>query len=701
MMKSLYYLSSFSLACLILLFISSMRSHRTNSQVDRRPYPSLPPTVILPTDAEYKESASMAVLWALNHSLSFLRAFWNVRDVSLRTIHSVDTLEFAETQKIPKLVQLTTRYSNSPIQGYHYDVQKQVYMSTTILNMTLFVFRSGSKKVESHSNEKEEEETHKQNVVLHLTMTHEQRWCITSLFMSSLHLLPLLDQVLHQYQPDLVGVQELRTRVQYFTKPYPNDDPQLLHSFQLYDLFNGLSYFRQGEGEGMLANDDDQLVCDTDIAKVPSTMSMSTWQFYSWPAMFFKELAPEQAPEHVVSEGLALLSRFPIVKTHKLLLHRDISDALDFHQRLLLGITVDLSLAQPDTRHNHQTLLDVFTTHLSLSEAGRNRTLPQIGAYAKKRLQREQHHLLGSVIMGDFNCEMDLIRDDILSGYEFVDTWKASGKCEHGSDIQNAYYATLSHFLFETFNYEGHIHDWIHSMFINYDPVLLSVIEIIDNTTAHSQYNQTRHIYLVRDYGRFDPNTTHRTYLSFELNTINRYWKDNNMRDLLKDKTERKTCENGWTFNSWAMKKRIDYMFVNKEMFESNKVKHIDIVGDNVFKKKKGLKAVGGVEDMRDTLWSSDHRNPIHKNFEITAPFFAIFCSYCNEQRFSKFFHKFHKIKLSFYFKKHVLMKSCSSTRQIIEIVPKKMLKQGKYNVASFDVGFFFRFTIKKNAFTT
>ncbi len=65
-------------------------------------------------------------------------------------------------------------------------------------------------------------------------------------------------------------------------------------------------------------------------------------------------------------------------------------------------------------------------------------------------------------------------------------------------------------------------------------------------------------------------------------------------------------CHNGWTFNSWDMKKRIDYVFVDQKLVD--KVTDIRIVGKDINQTIAGLNPQGGVKDMHDILYPSDHR---------------------------------------------------------------------------------------------
>ena len=65
-----------------------------------------------------------------------------------------------------------------------------------------------------------------------------------------------------------------------------------------------------------------------------------------------------------VEEGVAIFSKFPIVRQDYIILSRDYTDKDDNHQRIVLHAT----LAVPYLGHVH-----VYGTHLSLSERARNR----------------------------------------------------------------------------------------------------------------------------------------------------------------------------------------------------------------------------------------------------------------------------------------------------------------------------------------
>lgn len=102
------------------------------------------------------------------------------------------------------------------------------------------------------------------------------------------------------------------------------------------------------------------------------------------PAQMFVEQA--QGPHHTVHEGVAVMSRYPIRATHVLRLTLDRADPSDYHQRIALHAEIE----------SPSGLLHFITTHLSLSERARRRTLKEIADYVGG--------LDGPVVVtGDFN----------------------------------------------------------------------------------------------------------------------------------------------------------------------------------------------------------------------------------------------------------------------------------------------------------
>jgi hypothetical protein len=90
-------------------------------------------------------------------------------------------------------------------------------------------------------------------------------------------------------------------------------------------------------------------------------------------------------------EGPAIFSRWPILSSDYLLLSRNTSDEGDTHQRLCLHAVIQLP---------SRALVDVYTVHLSLSEAARNRTVPEVLAFIKSSAAGQ--HV---VLTGDMNAE--------------------------------------------------------------------------------------------------------------------------------------------------------------------------------------------------------------------------------------------------------------------------------------------------------
>ena len=94
-----------------------------------------------------------------------------------------------------------------------------------------------------------------------------------------------------------------------------------------------------------------------------------------------------------VEEGVAVLSKFPIRRQDYILLSRDYTDKQDDHQRLVLHAQI----AVPSIGTVH-----VYGTHLSLSEAARDRTVRELSDFIDWNGANEF-----SVFCGDLNAEPD------------------------------------------------------------------------------------------------------------------------------------------------------------------------------------------------------------------------------------------------------------------------------------------------------
>ena len=94
-----------------------------------------------------------------------------------------------------------------------------------------------------------------------------------------------------------------------------------------------------------------------------------------------------------VEEGVAVLSKFPIRRQDYILLSRDYTDKQDDHQRLVLHAQI----AVPSIGTVH-----VYGTHLSLSEAARDRTVLELSDFIDLNGANEF-----PVFCGDLNAEPD------------------------------------------------------------------------------------------------------------------------------------------------------------------------------------------------------------------------------------------------------------------------------------------------------
>ena len=132
-----------------------------------------------------------------------------------------------------------------------------------------------------------------------------------------------------------------------------------------------------------------------------NNISLDDYEFIHEPVMGFQE------GDDYVIEGLAIFSKFPIVSTYLLLLSRDENDMNDFHQRAVLH-------ARILTPHG---IINVMTTHMSLSERARARTVHEIGKY----IQTIREPI---ILVGDMNSEAsDIFILTLIKEYKFLDLW--------------------------------------------------------------------------------------------------------------------------------------------------------------------------------------------------------------------------------------------------------------------------------------
>ncbi|OQR94307.1 hypothetical protein THRCLA_08200 [Thraustotheca clavata] len=98
----------------------------------------------------------------------------------------------------------------------------------------------------------------------------------------------------------------------------------------------------------------------------------------------------DRDPLEHIEEGPMIVSKYPIIHTDYKLLSRQVNDPNDVHQRLCLHAVVDV----PNWGN-----IDVYVTHLSLSERSREQTMTEIWHYMQQGIGVTQ------VLLGDLNAE--------------------------------------------------------------------------------------------------------------------------------------------------------------------------------------------------------------------------------------------------------------------------------------------------------
>jgi endonuclease/exonuclease/phosphatase family metal-dependent hydrolase len=115
------------------------------------------------------------------------------------------------------------------------------------------------------------------------------------------------------------------------------------------------------------------------------------------PGQLYLEKNNFVSERHRDEEGPAIFSKFPIVHSDHLLLSRDSGDPGDGHQRIVLHAVIEVPL---EGGNGQSILIDVFTSHLPLSEAARNRTVLEIIAFIASASIGDVQ-----VFTGDMNAE--------------------------------------------------------------------------------------------------------------------------------------------------------------------------------------------------------------------------------------------------------------------------------------------------------
>jgi endonuclease/exonuclease/phosphatase family metal-dependent hydrolase len=128
------------------------------------------------------------------------------------------------------------------------------------------------------------------------------------------------------------------------------------------------------------------------------------YQFVFAPGQLYLDRSQWLGARHRDEEGPAIFSRLPVLHADSLLLSRNASDENDGHQRICLHAVLDaseLGVGIADgLKLERRLLVDVYTVHLALSEAARDRTVVEIRDFIK-RSARGRLVLLA----GDMNAE--------------------------------------------------------------------------------------------------------------------------------------------------------------------------------------------------------------------------------------------------------------------------------------------------------
>jgi endonuclease/exonuclease/phosphatase family metal-dependent hydrolase len=134
--------------------------------------------------------------------------------------------------------------------------------------------------------------------------------------------------------------------------------------------------------------------------------------------------APGRVASGGACEGVALLVRkgLEVLDSSTWKLTVDRADPLDGpHQRVVLRAAI-----------RHGGVVEVLVTHLSLSRKARDRTIPELIAFAAE--ERRGSHAAGSVLLGDFNAvPTEPAFAYFEDGAGWVDTWDRANPQDSGA----------------------------------------------------------------------------------------------------------------------------------------------------------------------------------------------------------------------------------------------------------------------------
>lgn len=133
-------------------------------------------------------------------------------------------------------------------------------------------------------------------------------------------------------------------------------------------------------------------------------------------------------------EGHAIFSKLPLVDSSHLLLPRDGRDGEDGHQRAVLHVALHVPWWPFG-----QDLVDVYSTHWSLSPSARVRSAAALDAFTR------QGQGAMSVVMGDFNAEPHEQSLQALQRAGFEDAWLRAGHPEPVPGSSDAWAVAQAH----------------------------------------------------------------------------------------------------------------------------------------------------------------------------------------------------------------------------------------------------------------
>jgi len=221
--------------------------------------------------------------------------------------------------------------------------------------------------------------------------------------------LDLIIKTIEKVQPHIIALQEVRFSQQKTSQFYNQD----LKSSSSRKRSRNLRKLKQQQKEEFHQMSDI-------VRALPSG-----YQYVYQPAMTYLERLPNGGFSRI-DEGLAILSRFPIVETSFLRLTRNFSDPQDTHQRLCLRAMIRINdFGKP---------LNVFVSHWSLSLSARKRNALEIWNFVN-------HFSQPQILCGDFNDTPDSEAVRFLLGEEqpfsnglkgdFKDAWQQHWKTRY------------------------------------------------------------------------------------------------------------------------------------------------------------------------------------------------------------------------------------------------------------------------------